>query len=366
MTTPKPDHAGRLARCRTLLAERGLDAVLVSDRYDVLYLSGFRGEDATLVVGPETALLVTDSRFYAQVHEEVDEFELVEHLGTDLFEDSVKAAAGRIGDGFTLGYQAGAMTHAEYRGLRRAHHGRLRDVRRHVTRLRMVKEPVEAEAIAAAAALVDLALGVVVAEGLVGRTETEVAWRLLEEYHARGAEGESFEAIVAAGDHGAQGHAIPGERRIKAGELVVIDTGARFDGYCSDITRTFAAGRVSKAHRKLYEIVYEAQAAGVAAVRHGAHGRDDVDAGARAVIKAAGYGEQFGHGTGHGVGLEVHEAPFLGSLRGDRLEAGMVCTVEPGVYLEGEVGVRIEDTVLVTADGCERLTQYPRELQVTD
>ncbi len=366
MTTAQADHPGRLARCRALLDERGLDAVLVTDRHDVRYLSGFRGEDATLVVGADTALIVTDSRFYEQVHEEVADYELVEHRGTDLLEDSVNAAAARLGDGFTLGYQAGAMTHAEFRGLRRAHGGRLRDVRRHVTRLRMVKEPVEVRALAAAAALVDLALGVVVAEGLVGRTETEVAWRLLEEYHARGAEGESFEAIVAAGDHGAQGHAIPGARRIKAGELVVIDTGARVDGYCSDITRTFAAGRVSKAHRKLYDIVLEAQLAGVAAVRHGAHGRDHVDAAARAVIKAAGHGEQFGHGTGHGVGLEVHEAPFLGSLRGDRLEAGMVCTVEPGIYLEGEVGVRIEDTVVVTRDGCERLTQYPKELQVVD
>ncbi len=247
MTTAEADHTGRLARCRALLDERGLDAVLVTDRYDVRYLSGFRGEDATLVVGADAALIVTDSRFYEQVHEEVAAYELVEHRGTDLLEDSVKAAAERVGEGIALGYQAGAMTHAEFRGLRRAHRGRLRDVRRHVTRLRMVKEPAEVEAIAAAAALVDLALGVVVGEGLVGRTETEVAWRLLEEYHARGAEGESFEAIVAAGDHGAQGHAIPGERRIKAGELVVIDTGARVDGYCSDITRTFAAGRASKA-----------------------------------------------------------------------------------------------------------------------
>ena len=356
--------ADRLARCRALLDTLGLDGIVVSDLSDVRYLSGFRGEDATLVVGAETALLVTDSRFYAQVHEEVDAFELVEHRGSDLLEDSVKAAAERLGAAAGLGYQADAITHAQYRSLRRAHEGRLKDVRRHVTRLRMVKEPVEVAAIAAAAALVDLALGVVVGEGLVGRTETEVAWRLVEEYHARGAEGESFETIVATGDHGAQGHAIPGDRRIGVGELVVIDTGARVDGYCSDITRTFAAGRASKAQRRIYDVVLEAQLAGVAAVRHGAHGRDDVDAAARAVITAAGYGELFGHGTGHGVGLEVHEAPFLGSLRGDRLAAGMVCTVEPGIYLEGDLGVRIEDTVLVTTDGCEPLTLYPKELQV--
>jgi Xaa-Pro aminopeptidase len=204
----------------------------------------------------------------------------------------------------------------------------------------------------------------VVGEGLVGRTEREVAWRLREEYYDRGAEDESFPAIVAAGDHGAQGHAIPGERRIKAGELVVIDTGARVDGYCSDITRTFAAGRVSAAHRRLYDVVLEAQFAGLAAVRAGAHGRRDVDEAARAVIAAAGYAERFGHGTGHGVGLEVHEAPLLGRTLGDELAAGMVCTVEPGIYLEGDAGVRIEDTVLVTVDGCERLTLYPKALQI--
>ena len=171
---------------------------------------------------------------------------------------------------------------------------------------------------------------------------------------------------MATGDHGAQAHALPGERVIRAGELVVIDTGARVDGYCSDITRTYAAGEPSAELRRIYEVVLEAQLAGLAAVRAGAHGQRDVDAAARAVIDAAGYGDRFGHGTGHGVGREVHEAPGLGRTRGDRLEAGMVCTVEPGIYLEGVAGVRIEDTVLVTAGGCERLTTSPKELQVVE
>jgi Xaa-Pro aminopeptidase len=354
----------RLARCRDLLAGLRLDAFVVSDLADVRYLSGFRGEDATLVVGRDVALIVTDSRYYEQVHEEVAAFELVKRAGSDLFADTATAAAERIGAGCTLGYQAGALTHAAYRSLRRAHDGRLKDLRQRVSRLRIVKEAAEIEAVRAAAAIVDLSLAVVAGEGLVGCRECDVAWRLLEEYRDRGAEGEAFPAIVATGDHGAQGHAIPGERVIKAGELVVIDTGARVDGYCSDITRTFAAGRATKEHRRLYDIVLAAQLAGLAAVRPGAHGRDDVDAAARAVIAAAGYGEQFGHGTGHGVGLEVHEAPGLGRMAGDRLSPGMVCTVEPGIYLEGDAGIRIEDTVVVTDGGCERLTLYPKELQV--
>ncbi len=358
------DTGDRVARCRALLDELRLDAVVVSDTADVRYLSGFRGEDATLVVGRDAALIVTDSRYVEQVHEEVDGFELVKVTGADLLAETAAAAAGRAGPACDLGYQADAVTHAGYRALRRVHRGRLRDVRRRVSSLRVVKEPAEVAAIRAAAAIVDLSLAVVVAEGLAGRRESDVAWRLLEEYRARGAEGESFPTIVATGDHGAQGHAIPGDRRIKAGELVVIDTGARVDGYCSDITRTFAAGRVSKAHRERYAVVLEAQLAGLTAVRPGAHGRRDVDEAARAVITAAGHGEHFGHGTGHGVGLRVHEAPMLGRTAGDRLAEDMVCTVEPGIYVEGDAGIRIEDTVLVTAGGCERLTFFPKELQV--
>ena len=239
-------------------------------------------------------------------------------------------------------------------------------MRQNVTLLRAVKDDAELALMRRAGAVTDEAVRLVVGRGLVGRAERDVAWDLRAEYHRLGAEGEAFGAIVATGDHGAQAHALPGDRVIRAGELVVIDTGARVDGYCSDITRTFAAGEPSGELRAIYEVVLAAQAAGLAAVRAGAHGRGDVDFAARAVIDGAGYGDRFGHGTGHGVGLEVHEAPSLGRTRGDRLESGMVCTVEPGVYVDGLAGVRIEDTVLVTAEGGERLTMYPKELQVVD
>ena len=265
-----------------------------------------------------------------------------------------------------LGFQGGSLTYREHRRLRRRHGGRLRDVGGGVSRLRAVKDAAEIAVMRRAGAVTDEGLAAVVARGLVGRTEADVAWDLVVEYHRLGAEGEAFPAIVASGAHGAQAHAIPGQRVIAAGELVVIDTGARVDGYCSDITRTYAAGEPSAELRRVYDVVLAAQLAGLASVRAGAHGRDDVDAAARAVIADAGYGERFGHGTGHGVGLEVHEAPGLGRTRGDVLAAGMVCTVEPGIYLDGRAGVRIEDTVLVTAGGCERLTLLPKELQVVD
>jgi len=356
----------RLDRCRALLAELGLDAVLVSRPSDVRYFSGFRGDDTTLLVGEELALIVTDARYWEQVREEVTGFDLVEATGGDLLGDTLGAGVERLGERLRLGFQGGDVTYAAYRRLRRKHTGRLRDVGARVTRLRLRKDATEVEVMRRAAALTDEALTTVVGEGLTGRTEAEVAWRLQAEFHRLGAEGEAFATIVAAGGHAAQAHAIPGEHVIAPGELVIIDTGARVDGYCSDITRTYAAGREPGDElRRVYDVVLAAQLAGVAAVRPGASGRADVDEAARAVITEAGYGANFGHGTGHGVGLEVHEAPTLGRLRGDVLELGTVCTVEPGIYLEHVAGVRIEDTVLVTADGCERLTLTPKDLQVT-
>jgi Xaa-Pro aminopeptidase len=356
----------RLERCRDLLAGLGLDGILVTDPVDVRYLSGFRGDDATLVVGAESAVLCTDARYWTQVREEVVDVGLGKVTDQPLLAYTVMEAARTLGEHARLGYQAERLSHASYRRLRRIHRGPLRDVRQSVTLLRAVKDEGEIGIMRRAGALTDQALGLVVGRGLVGRTEREVAWDLQAEYHRLGADGEAFPAIVAAGDHGAQAHAVPGERTIRAGELVVVDTGARLDGYCSDITRTYAAGEPTAELKTIYDVVLAAQLAGLAGVRAGAHGHDDVDSAARAVIAEAGYGDHFGHGTGHGVGREVHEAPSLGRTRGDLLEAGMVCTVEPGIYVEGLAGVRIEDTVLVTATGCERLTSSAKDLQIVD
>jgi Xaa-Pro aminopeptidase len=356
----------RLARCRDVLTALGLDGAVVTDLHDVRYLSGFRGDDATLVIGAGTALLCTDSRFWEQAREEVADFELCQVTTPGLLAHSLAAAGDALGADARLGYQGAHLSHAGYRQVRRRHRGGLKDVGPAVSLLRAVKDDQEIAAMRRAAAVTDEALAIVVGRGLVGRRERDVAWDLRAEFHRLGAEGEAFGAIVAAGDHGAQAHALPGERVIRAGELVVVDTGARVDGYCSDITRTFAAGEPDAELRAIYEVVLAAQLAGLASVRAGAHGRDDVDAAARAVVVEAGHGDRFGHGTGHGVGLEVHEAPTLGRTRGDRLEAGMVCTVEPGIYVDGRAGVRIEDTVLVTATGGERLTVSPKDLQVVD
>ena len=353
--------AARVRRLRALLVARRLDAVLVTDPFDVRYLSGFTGDDTCLVVGRDVALICTDSRYWAQVADEVRGFTLEK---TERLLDDASAAIRRdLGENTALGFQGARLSYADHRRLRHGHAGRLRDVGGAVTKLREVKDAGEVERIRRAARLTDEALRAVVATGLVGRTERDVAWQIGEELHKYGAEGLAFASIVAAGEWGALPHAAPRDRPIGRGELVVIDTGARVEGYCSDITRTFATGELDGELRRVYETVLCAQLTGLAALRGGIDGKA-VDAAARAVIDAAGYGERFGHGTGHGVGLEVHEAPRLGRLHGDPLAPGMVATVEPGIYLEGRAGVRIEDTVLVTPDGCELLTGYPKELQV--
>ncbi len=253
----------RLDRLRRRFERLRVDGVLVTDPVDVRYLSGFRGDDATLVVGHGAALLCTDSRFWEQVHEEVRDFELSKVTAEPLLAHSVREALRVLGAGARLGYQGAQLSHASYRKLRRLHAGPLRDVRQGVTLLRAVKDEEEIAVLRRAAAVTDEGLRRVVARGLVGRTERDVAWDLQAEYHRLGAEGEAFAAIVAAGDHGAQAHALPGERVIRAGELVVVDTGARVDGYCSDITRTYAAGEPSAELRRIYDVVLAAQLAGL-------------------------------------------------------------------------------------------------------
>lgn len=359
----RQSYPGRVAALQRVLDKRGLQAALVTQPVDVRYLSGFRGEDAVLLVGESLALICTDSRYWAQVAEEVVGFAL-EKTG-DLPDEALKALRRERGPGVALGFQGDATSYREWRRLRRQHDGRLRDLADALTRLRMVKDADEVAAVAHAAAIVDQALEIVLAEGLQGKREAEVAWRLETLFRELGAEGPSFETIVAAGPRAALAHAVPGERRIGRGELVVIDLGARYHGYCSDMTRTVAVGTVDEQQREVYEVVLQAQMAGLAAARPGVDSRT-VDAAARDVITEAGYGEAFGHGTGHGVGLEIHELPFVSRRRGAKLAPGMVHTVEPGIYLEGRLGVRIEDTVVVTEDGCRRLTLSPKHLRYVD
>jgi Xaa-Pro aminopeptidase len=356
----------RSDRLADLLPGAGVDVMLVTDLVNVRYLAGYTGSNGLALISEAARIFITDFRYIEQAGEEVDSsFERrIVPSSTDLLElvaDSLPAGELR------LGFEADQLSVHRYESLREALSDRVELVACAglVEMLRAVKDAQEIASINAATALADASFERLLRDGLIGRTEREVALALEHDMRERGADRVSFESIIAAGPHGALPHAHPREVEIRPGDLVVIDWGAELDGYCSDCTRTVAAGDPGEHAREVYELVHQAQLAGVLGVRAGRDARD-VDAMAREVIDAGGYGEQFGHGLGHGVGLAVHEAPTLRQRSNDELQADNVVTVEPGIYLPGQFGVRIEDLVVVTDDGCEILTSVPKRLMVVD
>jgi Xaa-Pro aminopeptidase len=350
--------AERADRLAALMGEEGLDSLLVTHPLNVRYLTGFTGTNGACVISGDERLFITDFRYVEQAGEQVSGFTPVRGE-RDLLADLAGRSRGRTGfDDAHMSVRAhAAVAEKAGEGVELVAAGGL------VERLRRVKDEGELAAVRAAAEVADDALRAVLEGGLAGRTERAFARALEQEMRDRGAEEPSFPAIVAAGAHGALPHAEPRDVEIPAGELVVVDWGAKLDGYCSDCTRTFASGELGGEAGEVYELVRSAQHAARDAVRAGA-GLIDVDAVARERIDAAGHGESFGHPLGHGVGLEVHEEPRVGPRSEGRLEAGSVVTVEPGVYLPGRFGVRIEDLVAVTDDGCEVFSGLDRELTV--
>jgi Xaa-Pro aminopeptidase len=348
---------GRGDRLAAALAEPELDLLLVTDLVNVRYLTGFTGTNGSCICGLDTRLFLTDFRYTERAAAEVEGWETVT-VADDWLGGIASHLAGRFGF---------EDDHVSVRLLERLR-AKLGDgvepvaAGGKVEKLRRVKDEAELAAIAAAAELADEVWRWSVERGLGGRSEGEVA--RAAEARIRELDGDpSFPAIVATGPNGALPHAEPGERQIEHGDLVVFDMGAKLDGYCSDGTRTFAVGEPGERAREVYETVRSAQAAALDAVAAGIGG-EALDAVAREAIATAGHGERFGHGLGHGVGLEVHEAPRLSPRSDDTLEAGEVVTIEPGVYLPGELGVRIEDLVVVEEDGCRNLSGLPKELQL--
>jgi Xaa-Pro aminopeptidase len=330
-----------------------LDApLLVADPVNVRYLAGFESTNAALLVDEDSVHLYADFR-YAEAARAVRGVEFVE-TKRNLLADLAEQLSGQIS------FEANSVTYAGYETLA-AGGLELTPTRGLVEGLRTVKEPEELETIRRAAAIADEAFTGLAQERFVGQAERAVAWRMEQLLRDAGAHGLSFPVVVAGGVKGATPHAKPGERTIEAGETVVVDAGAVVDGYCSDCTRTFATGPLPEELERAYGVCLEAQLAGLEAVRAGAGGAD-ADGAARSVIEAAGYGEAFGHGLGHGVGLAVHELPTLRPESSDVLEAGNVVSVEPGIYLSGVGGIRIEDLVIVTEDGADVLTPFTKEL----
>jgi Xaa-Pro aminopeptidase len=349
------------------LRERELDALLVAAPINLRYLSGFTGSNGLALIaageGGEHRFF-TDFRYTAQSASQVPH-EFTREIVTGSLVDA--AVASLEGSSGRLGYDDASTTVADRARLAAAlpQGWELAECAGAVERLRAVKDEGEIELMRAAAELADEALRGVLEAGLVGHSEREVAIELELRMRRLGAEAPSFPSIVASGSHGALPHAEPRAEAIPRDVLVTIDWGAIHEGYCSDCTRTYATGEgISTQAREIYELVLSAQEAGVSAVQAGPTGRD-VDAVARAVIERAGHGEHFGHGLGHGVGLDVHEGPRLSRIESEQpLQAGNVVSVEPGVYLPGQLGVRIEDLLVVREHGHEILTGLSKDFTV--
>ncbi len=354
----------RLAALREQLAQHGLDGLLVSGLANRRYLSGFTADDSdwgALLITGGAALLLTDFRYQLWASQEARDFQIAVYrvsLGETL--------AGLLKDLKVqrLGFEAAHLTYRGYLRLTEtvAAHGAAvewQPLEGVVEELREVKSAGELAALRRALELSEAVLRCVSGDLAPGKTERQVAWEIEKALREGGAESLAFPPIVAAGENSARPHHQPGDQVLKAGEPIIIDMGARLDGYCADITRTYVIGPPDEQFRRVYSLVRRAQAAAEAGLKAGLDSLDG-DALARRVIAEAGYGEAFGHSLGHGVGLMVHESPALSPNpeRRSVLKAGSVMTVEPGIYLAGWGGVRLEDMVLLTEDGAEVLNRY--------
>jgi Xaa-Pro aminopeptidase len=358
------DVASRVPRLRAAFDDAGIGALVVSRLPNVRYLTGFTGSAGLLVVLPNDAVLVTDGRYTEQAGEQVAASGAPVRVGSGTTETArreiVIAATHACSH---IGLEANGVTWAEQRNY--ASHwfpdAELLATHGIVEGLRMVKDEGEVARIRAACAIADDALAELLPSLADGPTEREFALRLEFAMRERGASGNSFDPIVASGPNGAKPHHRPSDRAIERDELVVIDFGCIVDGYCSDMTRTVSVEDPGPDARRIWDTVLESQQAGRDAVRAGAVA-SDVDKACRDVIAAAGWADRFVHGTGHGVGVEIHEDPRVAATVAATLAAGHVVTVEPGVYLPGVGGVRIEDTVVVTDEGSDPLTEFPKDL----
>ncbi len=350
---------GRRVRCvRLELEKRSLDGLLVTDIKNIRHLTGFTGSSAFVLITPDGAWFLTDSRYTAQARQEVKGYRFrIYKKALDSILELVKFLRVK-----SLGFEGNNLSYDNYLRFKKALGAvRLRSVPDVTAGLRLRKDSAEIERIKASAAILDGGYLKAMDAIRPGVIEKDAALRIEFSFRENGADGLAFDTIIASGTRGALPHGKASDKPVRKGELVVVDMGVEKDGYNSDETRTFSVGKAGGEEKKIYQIVKDAQERAIGLIRPGVRAAA-VDKAARGCIEGAGYGRYFGHGTGHGVGLDVHEGPNLGPTSKDVLEEGMVVTVEPGIYIPGWGGVRIEDMVLVVKDGFEVLTGTTKDL----
>jgi Xaa-Pro aminopeptidase len=348
----------KIEKLRKKLTDLGLDAVLITSKFNRRYISGFTGSSGFVLVTQNDAKIITDFRYVEQAENQCREFEVVEHKATIHEELANQIKTLNINQ---LGFEKDHVTYSNFEILKSHLKCNLVPISGVMEEIRLIKSPDEIKIVKEATSIADQAFSHILNYIKPGLSEIEVSNELEFFMRRKGATSSSFDIIVASGIRSSLPHGVATNKIIESGDFITLDFGAYFNGYVSDITRTIAVGTPNEKLVEIYNIVLEAQIKGVKGIKSGITGKE-ADALTRDYISQKGYGEYFGHSTGHGIGLEVHEGPNL-SFRSDTiLEPGMIVTVEPGIYIPDLGGVRIEDDVLVTADGYEVLTHSPKEL----
>lgn len=351
----------RVAKLRDELKKRDIDAIFVESTANRRYLSGFTGTAGSLFITETKAYLVTDFRYVEQAKKQCPSFEVVESLSRY---DAIGELASKT-EVKTVAFEKDHVTYTQYEWLKKHVSAELLPVSGIVENIRLIKDEEEIEILKKAAKIADEAFLHVTKQMKSGMKEREVRDELEFFMRKKGADGSSFDIIVASGWRSALPHGVATDKVIEKGELVTLDFGAYYEGYCSDITRTVAMGEPSSQLKEIYEIVYEAQIHAVNTIGPNMIAKE-ADETARSIIERKGYGTYFGHSLGHGIGMEVHEGPRLSQREKTVLQPGMVVTVEPGIYVPDVGGTRIEDDIVITADGNERLTTSTKELIVIE
>ncbi|GAB1611643.1 MULTISPECIES: M24 family metallopeptidase [Mammaliicoccus] len=347
----------KFTNLRKVMEQKGLDAIVVLSPYNRRYLSGFTGTSGSLLITQDTKQLITDFRYIQQANSQAEDFEIINQNGPMINKINELIQHGNYKN---VGVEADLITYNEYQALN-TDEVQLSSIEGVIETIRMIKDDFEIKQIQKAADIVDETYEHILKWVKPGMTENEVNNEMEMFMRSKGATCSSFDTIVASGHRGALPHGVASNKVIEEGDMITLDFGALYEGYVSDITRTFAIGEPKEEMKKIYNIVLESQLAALEQIKPGMTGKE-ADSIARDIISSYGYGEQFGHSLGHGIGLEVHEGPALSQKSDIVLEENMCVTLEPGIYVEGLGGVRIEDDVLVTKNGLQRFTKSTKDL----